>query len=116
MQHLEKPVILNNNNEKETLLIVEDDEDILSLLVKNFKDRFNILIAKNCKSALDICIRESSINLIVTDIMMPIMDGKVFVKELNYIKGDLIIPIIFLTAKSQCEGYRSPLLRCRWLY
>ena len=90
----------------ETILLVEDNPDILFSLTEYFKSRYKILTAKNGEEALELCIHER-IDLVVSDIMMPIMDGMKFCKKL---KGDNRINhimVILITAKSSNESKLS---------
>lgn len=85
--------------EKPNILIVEDNKEILAYLNKELKLHYNIRRATNGVEALDILDNES-IQLVLTDIMMPIMDGIALCKR---IKTDFLyshIPVIFLTAKN----------------
>lgn len=95
---------------KMTILIVDDNEDLLSFLSTYFSREYNVLLARNGREALQIAHNES-IQLVVSDVMMPEMDGVELCKSL---KGDMEtshIPVILLTAKSEpddvVEGYRS---------
>lgn len=93
-----------------TLLIVEDNEDLLELIVKLLNAEYEIHTATNGKEAIEVIERED-INLIVSDVMMPKMNG---IELCQYIKSNLDtshIPIILLTAKSKeedrVEAYES---------
>lgn len=89
----------DTETEKPTILIVEDNKEILAYLNKELKMHYNIRRATNGVEALDILDNES-VQLVLTDIMMPIMDGIALCKR---IKTDFLyshIPVIFLTAKN----------------
>jgi DNA-binding response OmpR family regulator len=95
---LSKPDTLKNH----TLLIVEDNEELLLLIVKLLSRDYNLYTARNGKEGIQI-LKEQNIDLIVSDIMMPEMDGIEFCK---YIKTQLEIshiPVILLTAKNEEE-------------
>ncbi len=84
---------------KRTIMIVEDNNDFRFYLKDSFKDKYNILEAENGKQALSL-VEKNNVNLIVSDVMMPEMDG---LELCNRIKTDpnySHIPIILLTAKS----------------
>ncbi|MDR2921522.1 MAG: response regulator [Tannerella sp.] len=90
------------HNKAYTLLIIEDNEDILNLLVRLLGVDYNLFTARNGKEGIEQMKREP-INLVISDIMMPEMDGIEFCK---LIKNDLEtshIPILLVTAKSQEE-------------
>jgi signal transduction histidine kinase/ligand-binding sensor domain-containing protein/DNA-binding response OmpR family regulator len=103
----------NNNKTKfhtTTLLVVEDNEELLQLMVHLLSKEYNILTAENGKEAI-VVIENEKVELIISDIMMPEMDGIAlcrFVKEnIEYSH----IPIILLTAKNKeqdkAEAYES---------
>lgn len=82
-----------------TLLLVEDNEDLLNLMKNLLKSEYKIITADNGQDALEI-IKNSDIDLIVSDIMMPIMDG---VELCRIIKSNFDyshIPLLLLTAKT----------------
>lgn len=85
------------------VLLVEDNDDILFYLSEQFQDKYNIYTAKNGKIALDLCLKEH-VDLVVSDVMMPEMDGLEFCEQLK--KDDRInhIPIILLTAKNSTDN------------
>lgn len=82
-----------------TILIVDDDVDILEALkIYLSKDEYQLLTARNGKDAVDI-VKTEDVDLVLMDIMMPIMDGIKATKEIRNLTN---IPIIFLlTAKSE---------------
>lgn len=82
---------------KPSILIVEDDLDLRKYLIRELNDDFNILEADNGKSGLDIALN-SVLDLIISDLSMPEMDGIAMVEQIK--KDDTInhIPIILLTA------------------
>ena len=82
-----------------TILIVEDDEEVRIYLNNNLKENFNILVATNGKEALEI-IQKHEISLVLSDVMMPEMNG---FELCRLIKSDIScshIPVILLTALS----------------
>ncbi len=84
---------------KETILVVEDEDDIRSLLVFNLqREGYATLEAENGLKALEI-LKQKQVNLILLDLMMPIVDGLTVCKTLN--KEESKIPIIMLTAKGE---------------
>jgi signal transduction histidine kinase/DNA-binding response OmpR family regulator/ligand-binding sensor domain-containing protein len=95
---------------RKTLLIVEDEKDIHHFLKELLEEKYNIIIAFNGVEALEIL--ESKVpDLIISDVMMPLMDGVELCKK---IKGNIKtchIPFIMLTAKDsvihRIEGLES---------
>ncbi len=89
--------------EKPVILLVEDNKEILAYLNKELKTSYTILRAGNGAEALEILDQEN-VQLVLTDIMMPIMDGLALCKR---IKTDILyshIPVIFLTAKNALDS------------
>lgn len=80
-----------------TILVVEDDEHTRLLTEARLKKYYHIVTARNGSEALDI-FYERKIDLIIADIMMPVMDGYEMVKYLREDKQ--MVPVLFLTAKS----------------
>jgi len=86
-----------------TILTVEDNEEFQQLLYKQLTKKYHVLQEKNGKEALDTMDKEN-VDVVICDIMMPVMDGLEFCKR---IKEDLRfshIPIILLTAKTNLES------------
>ncbi|MDW8801976.1 response regulator transcription factor [Clostridium sp. A1-XYC3] len=83
-----------------TILIV-DDEERIRLLVEAYlnKDGFDVLHAENGREAL-IVIGRNTVDLVILDIMMPIMDGWTTCREIRRFSD---VPIIMLTAKGEDE-------------
>jgi len=103
----EKVEILQN---VPTLLILDDNPDIIFFLKENFDKSFNVLTANNGREGLQKAYDHIP-DLIISDIMMPEMDGLEFCKE---IKSDIRtshIPVILLTARTsdifQAEGLET---------
>lgn len=93
-----------------TLLLVEDSPDVVAYLQALLSGRFQLLVAENGREGLEMA-RKHIPDLIVSDIMMPEMDGLEMSRQL---KGDWTtshIPIILLTARSDqqslIEGLRT---------
>ncbi|WP_346936224.1 response regulator transcription factor [Clostridium sp.] len=82
------------------ILLVDDEENIRNLLDAYLKkEGFNILHSSNGKEAIKIMERES-VNLVVLDIMMPILDG---FETLKVIRNRWNVPVIMLSAKEEEE-------------
>lgn len=90
------------------ILIADDNDDMRSYIVSLLKNSYDIITAKNGKEALDVVYQYQPL-VILTDIMMPIMDGYEFTKA---VKSEPIInniPIIMITAKTGDEHMSSGL-------
>ncbi|MFT3904143.1 MAG: two-component regulator propeller domain-containing protein [Niabella sp.] len=93
----------NDDTEKPIILLVEDNKEILIYLNKELHTKYTVLKATNGAEALDI-IDSNNVQLVVTDIMMPVMDGIALCKR---IKTDIQyshIPVVFLTAKNALDA------------
>ena len=85
-----------------SILLVEDNEELLNLMTKLLGREYNVFTAENGKEGI-IVLENEDVDLIVSDIMMPEMDGIEFCK---YVKGHLEIShiqVILLTAKNKEE-------------
>ena len=91
-----------------TLLIVEDNLEMLNFLKNNFVRLYNVLTAKNGNEALERLEENTIIDVIITDILMPEMDGVELCKAIRSMSMFCHIPIILLTAqtdiRSKTEG------------
>ncbi len=93
----------NINSTKPSILIVEDNKEILNYLHKELSGSYNIKKAYNGKEALDTLIHDH-IQLVISDIMMPIMDGIELCKKMKNDFQFSHIPIILLTAKNSINS------------
>lgn len=91
-----------NKNKKHHLLIVEDEEDIQNFLTNSLSEKYNISIASNGLEGLEeIKLKEPT--LIISDVMMPEMDGFAFCKEIKSNTETCHIPVLLLTALGDNE-------------
>jgi ligand-binding sensor domain-containing protein/signal transduction histidine kinase/DNA-binding response OmpR family regulator len=85
------------------LLVVEDNPSLLNFLVDSFREKkYGVYAASNGKEAVEI-LAEQPVDIVLTDVMMPEMDGLELCK---YIKSNINvrqIPVVLLTAKSDPE-------------
>ncbi|MBP6759884.1 MAG: helix-turn-helix domain-containing protein, partial [Flavobacterium sp.] len=95
-------------NSKPTLLIVEDNLDVQTYLGKELGKEYSLIQEYDGKRGLEAAI-EYIPDIIVSDIMMPEMEGTEFCRALKSNENTSHIPLIFLTAKAsdadQIEGY-----------
>ena len=83
-----------------TVLLVDDNRELLGILTKILSAKYNILCAENGRQALEI-LNKDMVDLVVTDLMMPDMDGLELCRQIkNHIEISHI-PVILLTAKRQ---------------
>ncbi|SMO41555.1 Signal transduction histidine kinase [Saccharicrinis carchari] len=92
-----KPIITNNN--LAPILIVEDHDQLRSYLTSLLSERFTIHQAGNGEEALKIMKKVSPV-LVLSDVMMPIMDGIQLCEAIKTHESYCHIPVILLTAKS----------------
>jgi signal transduction histidine kinase/DNA-binding response OmpR family regulator len=101
---------VETGSKKMNLLIVEDNFEVLKLLKDIFKETYKIHFATNGKEALT-QIKKTYPDLIISDVMMPIMNGIELCAQLKNDEKHSHIPIILLSAKSQIhdkiEGLES---------
>lgn len=88
---------------KAPILVVEDDINLLEGIRTVLElEGYRVLTAENGEHALDVLQHASQLpELVVSDIMMPHMDGIQLLKEIRKVPGWLTIPFIFLTARSE---------------
>lgn len=86
------------------ILIVEDEKDIRDNLVEIFKfNKYKVLSAENGKDGLEKAI-EFQPDIIISDILMPVMDGFEFLEKIKNNISTEHIPVILLTARSMLES------------
>ncbi|MFM7022181.1 MAG: two-component regulator propeller domain-containing protein [Flavobacteriales bacterium] len=90
------------------ILIVDDNNDIRSFLKDELKNIYNILEAENGKAALELLANERP-DLIISDVMMPEMDGFELCKSIKTHEELSAVPVILLTAKTSEESMISGL-------
>lgn len=86
------------------VLLVEDNDELRTLLSEYLSDDFRVVEASNGLDALKI-VAKTKIDLIISDIMMPLMDGISMCKKLKTDAQTSYIPIMLLTAKSGLESH-----------
>ena len=92
----------NGTDRSTRLLVVEDNEDLRTFLVGILSDRYTVLQAENGKKGLEKAAKEMP-DFIITDVMMPVMDGLTMVHLIKQNKDICHIPIIVLSAKASLD-------------
>lgn len=83
------------------ILIVEDEEMVRENLSELLSEKnYRVIQAVNGKEALEI-LNKVTVDLIITDLRMPIMDGMAFIREVKKNDNTKSIPVIVLSAKSE---------------
>jgi len=93
------------NSSKEdlkTVLLVEDNTDIQKFIFFLLSSDYNVIIANNGFEALNLA-QNNNIDFIISDVMMPKMDGVEFCKQIKNNINTSHIPFIMLSAKSNIE-------------
>ncbi|GAO43862.1 response regulator transcription factor [Flavihumibacter petaseus] len=86
-----------------TLLIVEDNEEMLDFIAGDLSERYAVQKAANGKEALAI-LQEQTVHLIISDVMMPEMDGFEFCRLIKSSVDYSHIPVVLLTAKNALQS------------
>ena len=92
-----------SSKDKPMMLIVDDNEEMLNFLSSSFSARYSILTAEDGIEALE-KLKTNEVTLIVSDWMMPRMDGVEFCKTLRADQAISHIPFILLTAKTDTNS------------
>ena len=92
-----------------TVLIVEDNNDLLMLMKQLMQHKYHIKTATNGQEALNVVHANSRLDLIVSDVMMPVMNGYELTTRIKQDPEYSHLPIILLTAKTQEEDQREAL-------
>lgn len=93
----------NINNDKLLILLVDDNPDIRKFLKDSLLDEYHIVEAKDGKQGLERALKYSP-DLIISDIMMPEMNGFELLSQIRENMAICHIPIILLTAKGDDES------------
>lgn len=99
-----------NDERKTSILLVEDNPQLLRFLADEFSKHYNVYTAVNGVEALKVT-EEYTVDIVVSDVMMPEMDGIELCDKLKNNLATSHIPVILLTAKSDEEstmaGFKS---------
>ncbi|WP_297332325.1 ATP-binding protein [Flavobacterium sp.] len=94
----------------DTVLVVDDNDDMRNHIKSIIRSNYNVVTARNGKQALE-KIKQHKISLVLSDIMMPVMDGLQLVKEIKSNPETAVLPLILLTARageeSRIHGYET---------
>lgn len=89
-----------DKNKEYTILLVEDNQELLLLISSLLSDKYNVLTATNGEKAQR-QIQKASLDVVVTDVMMPVMDGIELTRWIKESEDFSQLPVIMLTAKTQ---------------
>ena len=103
---LQQTTILDKNDlletEKTSILIVDDNEELRAFLSKSLTKDHHVITAANGKLALDI-LEKQTVDLVISDIIMPEMDGLELAKSIKQNEQFSHIPVILLSAKTNTQ-------------
>jgi len=89
----------NDINSRKKVLLVDDDEIHLSITEMSLKDEYDVFMLKSGEEALEFLNKSQIIpDLIMLDILMPIMDGWIVFDKINDIAALKFTPIMFYTS------------------
>lgn len=101
--------IEKERNNKTIILVIEDDEDIRNYISSSLNKSYQVLTASNGQEGLEIA-QQSIPDIILSDVMMPIMNGFELCRQIKKDVRTSHIPIVLLTAKDSIqdkeEGYK----------
>jgi ligand-binding sensor domain-containing protein/signal transduction histidine kinase/CheY-like chemotaxis protein/AraC-like DNA-binding protein len=99
-----------NNSQLPHLLVVDDNEEIIVFLQSALKKHYQIIVAKDGLQALDLAF-EHIPDLIISDVMMPNMDGYSFCNKIKTDERTRHIPLVLLTARTgdiyEIDGFKK---------
>ncbi len=89
-----------------SMLIVEDNTELLGLMSRLFAPQYKVYTARNGQQALNI-IHRHDLDIVITDVMMPVMDGMELTREIKNSPDYGQLPVVMLTAKTTEEDSMS---------
>ncbi len=106
-----EPITLKEEegNKKGTLLLVEDNPEILRYLHEGLSGHYRILTATHGEEALECLKEKQEIDMVITDVMMPVMDGIRLCKTLKQNIRTCHIPVLILSAKGELKDQQEGL-------
>ncbi|MEQ9441753.1 MAG: response regulator [Cyclobacteriaceae bacterium] len=88
---------------KKKILTVDDSESIVSVVTTTLEEDYDMIGAFNAKEALEHIENTTDIQLIITDLNMPGMDGIELIRKVRSIAAYQFTPILMLTTESQLQ-------------
>lgn len=85
-----------------TMLIVEDNTELLEMMARLLKKKYNVVTARNGQQAWNI-IQRQELDIVITDVMMPVMDGIELTRTIKQSADYGQLPVVMLTAKTNDE-------------
>ena len=94
--------VFDNNNEKKLILLVEDNADLRNSIKDELASKYKVITAENGKEGLLIALSKNP-DLIITDVMMPKMDGKEMCRVIKSNFQTSHIPVIIVSALGEVD-------------
>jgi two-component system cell cycle response regulator len=100
--NLEQP-ISTTEELRPVILLVDDNDEILDFIADDLSEKYQVITAKNGLEALAI-LQNEIVQLVISDIMMPVMDGFELCEKMKSGMDFSHIPVILLTAKNTLQS------------
>ena len=94
--------------ERGTILVVEDNDEVRHYLKSGLSKVFTVLQAENGEVALEL-LKKNTVDIVITDVMMPVMDGVKLCKNIKQNVSTSHIPVIMLSAKTDMNDQKEAL-------
>lgn len=99
---------LDQNTKAATIIVVDDNADMRDYIVRLLQKHYHVLSAPNGRQALDLIVKMPP-DLVVSDIMMPVMDGAELLRCIKENPATKHVPVVLLSARAgeeaKIEGY-----------
>ena len=102
MEKQEEETTEPSEKKRSRLLIAEDNDEVRTYMKNGLSKIFDIILAKNGEEAVQL-MKENEVDFVVTDMMMPIMDGKKLCMHIKQNISTSHIPVIMLSAKTDSK-------------
>ncbi|MGQ1783594.1 hybrid sensor histidine kinase/response regulator transcription factor [Saccharicrinis sp. GN24d3] len=100
----------NKSSRKSVILLAEDNDELRSYLKDFLAEYYKVLTAKNGQQAFEIA-NEIVPDLLISDILMPVLSGNELVQKIKDNKKTSAIPIVILTALSESKYQKESLMK-----
>lgn len=94
----ENDVVITKNKARKRVLVVDDDEEVRDYLKRELSDKYKVITANNGAEALRVLLQQR-IDLVISDVMMPEVDGFSLLKKVKSNNNISHVPIVLLTSQ-----------------
>jgi DNA-binding response OmpR family regulator len=108
-EQLEVPTLKTRDESFYNLLIVEDNQELLMLLNTLLCSKYNVLTATNGRQALEL-IENNVVDLVVSDVVMPEMDGNELTRRIKSSETWNFLPVILISSQTSEEARKESML------